>query len=325
MGEAGTASTICQSLPPKIAALPRELALRELMIRPGRSGTKVASMWIGRVAREVHGARGARVALEPIHGRAVRGQAVLMNRPCPCGHDVGGVPTRLDFRRDEVLAGGAHQAPSEIFRRGVVVLVGLVGCGAGAARTRGSPGYRRGYCFAGGRPGTRSSGSGRSWRRHDLSLPMVSRMSRGGMQGHHRVVAEVGRADGWVPLQGRQAVDDHAAPSSASRGSPRQALRHSTVRSGRSPHAAHLPESSGTFSGGRGPQAGMTELSQADDHALQRIPVVPRIDYLRHDSLLSPAALPAPPIWMAQLQTAASLERAPRLRPRRGKSFQICR
>ena len=57
-----------------------------------------------------------------------------------------------------------------------------------------------------------------------------------------------------------------------------------------------ISESTGTFSEVAGSSGGMTELSQqADDHALQRIPVVPRIDYLRHDSLLSPAALPAPP------------------------------
>ncbi len=55
------------------------------MIRPGRSGTKVASMWIVGVAGEVHGVHAVLgvVALEPVHGGAVGGQAVLDEQVLP--------------------------------------------------------------------------------------------------------------------------------------------------------------------------------------------------------------------------------------------------
>ena len=282
------------------------------------------------VAREVHGVHAVLgvVALEPVHGRAVRGQAVLDEQVLAHAHDVGGVPHRLDFRRDEVLVGGAHQA---LLQRDllvvVVVLVGLVG----QARARGlGPQEVRVLVevLLHERPvgqvlevaAAEGVGGG-----HDLVAHGEQDVA-GRHAGHHRVVAEVGRADGLVPLQGRRAVDDHAALLER---------LHEVLEAGvadldraqraETPHAAHLGVDRHLL-GGRG-LLGRDDrvVAQADDHALQRIPVVPRIDYLRHDSLLSPAALPAPPIWMAQLQTAASLERAPRLRPRRGKSFQICR
>ena len=59
-----------------------------------------------------------------------------------------------------------------------------------------------------------------------------------------------------------------------------------------------ISESTGTFSEVAGSSGGIIELSHTThDDALQRIPVVPRIDYLRHDSLLSVAALFATVGW----------------------------
>ena len=88
------------------------------------------------VAGEVHGVHAVLgvVALEPVHGRAVRGQAVLDEQVLAHAHHVGGIPHRLDLGGHEVLVGRADEA---LFQRDllvvVVVLVGGVGqTGAGS-------------------------------------------------------------------------------------------------------------------------------------------------------------------------------------------------
>ena len=54
------------------------------------------------------------VALEPLHGGAVGGQAVLDEDVLAHAHEVGGVPHRLDFGGHEVLVSGADEALLEV-------------------------------------------------------------------------------------------------------------------------------------------------------------------------------------------------------------------
>ena len=156
------------------------------------------------VAGEVHGVHAVLgvVALEPVHGGAVGGQAVLDEQVLAHAHHVGGVPHRLDLGGHEVLVGGAHQA---LLQRDllvvVVVLVGLVG----QARARGlGPQEVRVLVevLLHERPvgqvlevaAAEGVGGG-----HDLVAHGEQDVA-GRHAGHHRVVAEVGRWGTPLPI-----------------------------------------------------------------------------------------------------------------------------
>ena len=90
--------------------------------------------WI-RVAGKVDGVHPVirKVALQPLHAPAVRGQPVLAEEVLADAQDVGRVEQRLVLGGDEVERGGAIQA----FLDGdLVEVAGLVG-GAGEPRPRG--------------------------------------------------------------------------------------------------------------------------------------------------------------------------------------------
>ena len=169
-----------------------------------------------RVAGEVHGVHAVLgvVALEPVHGRAVRGQAVLDEQVLAHAHHVGGVPHRLDLGGHEVLVGRADRGapPARSSRRSSCACRSV-----SVRRGRGAWVHRK-------------SGSSLEVLLHERPVGQVLEVAAAegvggghdlvadGQQdvarrhaGHHGVVAEVGRADGLVPLQRGGAVDDDAA------------------------------------------------------------------------------------------------------------------
>ena len=244
------------------------------------------------VAGEVHGmdAQLGIVALEPFHGGAVGGQAVLDEQVLAHAHHVGGVPHGLDLGGDEVLVGGADETLLEgDLLVVVVVLVGGVGqTGAGrlgpeelgvlvevllherpvgeVLEVAAAEGVRGGHDLV-------ADGEQDVTRRH---------------AGHHGVVAEVRGADGLVPLQRGGTVDDDAAVLDGLH-EVLEALVAALDGGQRTqaPHAAHLGVD-GDLLGGRG-LLGRNDgvVAAADDDALQRIPVVPGVNDFSHGMLLS--------------------------------------
>lgn len=120
-----------------------------------------------------------------------------------------------------------------------------------------------------------------------ISLPMVSRMSRGGMQVIIESLRKSGVPMAWFPA-GRRAVDDHAALLERLHEFSRQALPTSTVRSGRRPHMPRISESTGTFSEVAGSSGRMTELSHRPTITRQRIPVVQELTIFAATVFLRP-------------------------------------
>ena len=94
-----------------------------------------------------------------------------------------------------------------------------------------------------------------------ISLPMVSRMSRGGMQVIIESLRKSGVPMAWFHCRGVGRSTTTPRSSSAFTRFSRQALPTSTVRSGRRPHMPRISESTGTFSEVAGSSGGMTELS----------------------------------------------------------------
>ena len=240
------------------------------------------------VAGEVHGVHAVLgvVALEPVHGGAVGGQAVLDEQVLAHAHHVGGVPHRLDLGGHEVLVGGAHQA----LLKGdllvvVVVLVGAVGQAGTGGLGPLEVGILLEVLLHEGPVGqvlevAAAEGVGGG---HDLVADGQQDVARR-HAGHHGVVAEVRRADGLVPLQRGRAVDDDAAVLedlhevlealvAASHG----------VGGTQAPHAAHLGVNRHLLRGGGLLRRDDGVVAAADDDALQRIPVVPRADDLCHN------------------------------------------
>ena len=237
------------------------------------------------------------VALEPLHGGAVGGQAVLDEDILAHAHEVGGVPHRLDFGGHEVLVGGTDEA----LLQGdlLVVVVVLVGS-VGQTRTGSLGPQELGILIEvllHERPvgqvlevaAAEGVGGG-----HDLVADGQQDVARR-HAGHHGIVAEVRRADGLVPLQRGRAVDDDAALLDGL-DQVLEALVAALdgAQRAQAPHAAHLGVDRHLLRGCGllGRDHGV--IAAANDDALQRIPVVPRVDNLRHDCLLSLKVLPTP-------------------------------
>ena len=212
-------------------------------------------------------------------------------------HEVGGVPHRLDLGGHEVLVGGADEA---LFQGDLLVIVVVLVGSVGQAGTGGLGPQELGVLvevLLHERPvgqvlevaAAEGVGGG-----HDLVADGQQDVARR-HAGHHGVVAEVRRADGLVPLQGRRAVDDHAALLDGL-DQVLEALVAALdgAQRAQAPHAAHLGVDRHLLRGrgllGRDHRV----VAAANDDALQRIPVVPRVDNLRHDCLLSLKVLPTP-------------------------------
>ena len=95
-----------------------------------------------------------------------------------------------------------------------------------------------------------------------ISLPTVSRMSRGGMQVIMESLRKSGVPMAWFHCSGVGRSTTTPLSSQILTRFSRQALPTSTVRSGRRPHMPRMSESTGTFSEVAGSSGGMTELSQ---------------------------------------------------------------
>ena len=227
------------------------------------------------------------VALEPFHSGAVGGQTMLDEQVLTHTHDVSGVPHGLDFGGDEVFVGGADETLLEgDLLVEVVVLVGSIGQ-TGTGRLGPEELGILVEVLLHERPvgeilevaaaeGVRGS--------HDLVADREQDVA-GRHAGHHGVIAEVGGADGLVPLQRGGTVDDDAAVLDCA-DEVLEALVAALDGSERAeaPHAAHIGIN-GHLLGGSG-LLGRNHgvVAAADDDALQRIPVVPRINDFSHSS-----------------------------------------
>ena len=95
-----------------------------------------------------------------------------------------------------------------------------------------------------------------------ISLPMVSRMSRGGMQVIIESLRKSGVPMAWFHCKGVGRSTTTPRSSRILTRFSRHSLPRSTVASGRRPHMPRISESTGTFSEVAGSSGGMTELSQ---------------------------------------------------------------
>ncbi|CVH75872.1 hypothetical protein BN3658_00488 [Coriobacteriaceae bacterium CHKCI002] len=95
-----------------------------------------------------------------------------------------------------------------------------------------------------------------------ISLPMVSRMSRGGMQVIIESLRKSGVPMAWFHCKGVGRSTTTPRSSRILTRFSRHSLPRSTVARGRRPHMPRISESTGTFSEVAGSSGGMTELSQ---------------------------------------------------------------
>lgn len=88
-----------------------------------------------RIAREAHrmNAQFGIIALHPIHGGAVRGEAMLNEDILAHAHPVGAIPHGLDCGGDEIRVNGTLEALLQ--RNGLIVVV-VLAAGVGEAQAR---------------------------------------------------------------------------------------------------------------------------------------------------------------------------------------------
>ena len=95
-----------------------------------------------------------------------------------------------------------------------------------------------------------------------ISLPVVSRMSRGGMQVIMESLRKSGVPMAWFHCSGVGRSTTTPRSSRIFTRFSRHSLPRATVSEGRRPHMPRISESTGTFSEVAGSSGGMTELSQ---------------------------------------------------------------
>ena len=145
-----------------------------------------------------------------------------------------------------------------------------------------------------------------------ISLPTVSRMSRGGMQVIMESLRKSGVPMAWFHCSGVGRSTTTPRSSRIFTRLSRHSLPRSTVLAGRRPHMPRISESTGTFSDVAGSSGGIIELSQRPtitrfngSQSFQELTIFAMtVSFLRRLSM--------PPYYVARtLQTAAQLVRLP--------------